>query len=287
MSGWAWKRCPLPSRSMPPRCLRETSRQLVLVGTSEDKHAAAHDLVAACRAAHVPTLGFVDGPANIERRFRGRGDASACFRARCGAGAGGILARPAHRRRIPAGAGFHRRRTRTSRASRARSAGSTPSAVARFARRLFPACPAGRPVLVFLAERSGGLDAESIRFAVRHIRSPAVAATPAAPISCWKKCWMRSATLSPRPFVVLRLHPKNDPQEFAAYGTEIDQVSRAEPALDVVYAADAVVGLTTILLSEAAFLGRPRFQSCRARANGNGCWRRRRANCLASGSARP
>ena len=59
--------------------LAQTGPAIVLVGTSEDPDAAAHDLIAACRAAELPTLGFVDGPANIERRFRGRGTGPLAF----------------------------------------------------------------------------------------------------------------------------------------------------------------------------------------------------------------
>ena len=227
----------------------------MLVGTSEDKHAAAHDLVAACREARIPTLGFVDGPANIERRFRGRGDSPLAF-------VPDAVLVPAETLRAQLGAvGFpgerifvvtHPHFARL--AAEKRRLDATGRDALR--RRIFPACPAGRPILVFLAERSGGLDDENFRRSAAYTLAGRGGDDRRTNIVLEEVLDARRPS-TPQPFIVLRLHPKNDPEEFAAYRHEIDQVSRAEPALDVVYAADAVAGLTTILLSEAAVLGRP------------------------------
>jgi hypothetical protein len=235
--------------------LAQTRPALVLLGTSEDPDAAAHDVVAACRAAHVRTLGFVDGPANVERRFRGRGAGPLAF-------APDVVLVPAENLRSQLiAAGFAAERALVvehPHFARIANERKRLDALGRGAlrARLFPNRPAGRPVLVFLAERSGGLAAESM------VRGPGYGLTGRGGDVRRTNIVLEEvldavATLSPRPYVVLRLHPKNDPQEFAAYRAEIDQVSRDEPALELVYAADAVAGLSTILLSEAAFLGRP------------------------------
>ena len=235
--------------------LAQTGPTLVLVGTSEDPDAAAHDLVAACRAAHVPTVGFVDGPANIERRFRGRGEGPLAF-------APDTVLVPVEdlRSRLIAAGFAPERAFVVEHPHFACLAGERRrlDAVGRDAlrARLFPNCPAGRPILVFLAERSDGLNGEHLRRSAAYTLAGRGGDDRRTNIVLEEVLDAASA-LAPRPYVVLRLHPKNDPQEFAAYNREIDQVSRAEPALDVVYAADAVAGLTTILLSEAAVLGRP------------------------------
>jgi len=62
-----------------------------------------------------------------------------------------------------------------------------------------------------------------------------------------------------RPYLVLRLHPKNEPEEFGAYLAEFDQISREEPALEMVFAGDCVFGITTMLLLEATLMERPTF----------------------------
>ena len=139
---------------------------------------------------------------------------------------------------------------------RTSGAGSTPLGRSALRAKLFPNCPAESPTLVFLGERSGGLAAEWM------VRGPEYKLAGRGSDDrrtniVLEEVLDAAKILSSRPYFVLRLHPKNDPQEFAAYFAEIDQVSRDEPALDIVYAADAVVGLSTILLCEAAFLGRP------------------------------
>jgi predicted glycosyltransferase len=66
-----------------------------------------------------------------------------------------------------------------------------------------------------------------------------------------------AALLEPRPYVVLRLHPKNSREEFARYLNEVDLVSEGGDPIELIWASDLVVGLSSILLMEAAVAGRP------------------------------
>lgn len=59
------------------------------------------------------------------------------------------------------------------------------------------------------------------------------------------------------PFMVLRLHPKQALQDAATHADCFDFISHTEPMLEMIHAADLVVGMTSILLVEAAALGRP------------------------------
>jgi len=63
-------------------------------------------------------------------------------------------------------------------------------------------------------------------------------------------------TLPQRPCLVLRLHPKDHADDFQAYGAEFDHIDQASPPLELVFCADLVVGMTSMLLLEAALLGR-------------------------------
>ena len=56
---------------------------------------------------------------------------------------------------------------------------------------------------------------------------------------------------------VLRLHSKDDPAGYRTWAGEAGQFSAAEDPLEVVFFADAVVGLTGNLMTEAAILGKP------------------------------
>lgn len=59
------------------------------------------------------------------------------------------------------------------------------------------------------------------------------------------------------PFMVLRLHPKQTLQDAATHAKRFDFISHTEPMLEMIQAADLVVGMTSIFLVEAAALGRP------------------------------
>lgn len=65
------------------------------------------------------------------------------------------------------------------------------------------------------------------------------------------------ATLPQRPFMVLRYHPKNVDADFGALIDEFDVTSVGGSAVDVLFAADLVVGMTSVILPETSALGRP------------------------------
>jgi hypothetical protein len=64
-------------------------------------------------------------------------------------------------------------------------------------------------------------------------------------------------TLPQRPYLVLRLHPKDGTDDFNAYAADFDHIDQASPPLELVFCADLVVGMTSMLLMEAALLRRP------------------------------
>lgn len=61
--------------------------------------------------------------------------------------------------------------------------------------------------------------------------------------------------MQPRPWLVLRLHPKSQEADFASVAGEVDLVSREENPLLLISAADLVIGMSTMLLVEAYLLG--------------------------------
>ena len=63
--------------------------------------------------------------------------------------------------------------------------------------------------------------------------------------------------LKPKPFIVLRLHPKQKPEDFSHYIDEFDLISSGGSPLELLYASDLIVGLPTMLLVEAVLIGRP------------------------------
>ena len=60
-----------------------------------------------------------------------------------------------------------------------------------------------------------------------------------------------------RPYIVLRAHPKDTDNDYDRYREEIDIISRGGSPLEMLFAADLVVGMTSMSLLEAALMGRP------------------------------
>jgi len=56
---------------------------------------------------------------------------------------------------------------------------------------------------------------------------------------------------------ILRLHPKDTPDDYHRYLARIDEVSREGGVHDLLYAADLTIGLKSMLLAESAILGTP------------------------------
>ena len=123
-------------------------------------------------------------------------------------------------------------------------------------RRLFGPTVGGRLVILFAAELSGGLDARQFHHSpeysligegTSHGRTEIVVEE----FLCAVAPRRRDIHL------VLRLHPKHRPEDLSAYSDAFDVVSRSESSLEVIHAADAVVGMTSMLMIEAALIGRP------------------------------
>lgn len=63
-------------------------------------------------------------------------------------------------------------------------------------------------------------------------------------------------SLSPRPYLILRPHPKDAPDDYRDYLKYFDCVDTKSSPLELVYCADLIVGATSMLLQEAAIMGR-------------------------------
>jgi hypothetical protein len=123
--------------------------------------------------------------------------------------------------------------------------------------RFFFGVPPDKPIVLFAAEQQGGLNTDQFLTSSDytlvgkggHTRNDIV----------MEEFLDALAQLPRRPYLVLRVPPKATPQQFEAYFKEFNFVSHKEPALEMVYAADYVFGMTTMLLVEAAILGKPTF----------------------------
>lgn len=244
-----------PPESDAGAVLAAVNPRIVLTGTSENMQSLGFGLTLAARSRGLPTVAMVDGPSNAAARFQGDAahalafapdhilvpDAAtaASFVALGHPKAGVMVCGHPHYDWVRGCADVFAREGR--RGVRNRVLGDVP---------------ADAHVLVFAAEVSTGLvpaqyrrsDSYTIHGSGQnHFRSEIVIEELLGAV----------ALLEPRPTTVLRLHPKNTREELAQFHGKFDAVSEGGSALDLVFAADAVVGMTSILLAEAAIIGRP------------------------------
>ncbi len=128
----------------------------------------------------------------------------------------------------------------------------------RIRERIFPQAPPSKSIALFAADPSRGLQPDQFVCSEEytlHGRGGSCLRTDIV----IEEFLDEMAELSNKPYLVLRLHPRTQPDEFAAYLGAFDKVSREEPAIETLFAADYVFGLTSMLLVEAAIMGKPTF----------------------------
>ena len=229
--------------------------RLIVVGTSENPETSGLKLVAQARQQGIASVGLVDGPANTEHRFRGPANNPLAY-------APDWIVVPneatysryeAHghpgNRIVVCGHPYFDRIRDAAHRLRGR-----PRAKVRDS--ILPGAPTDRSIWVFVAELSDGLDPKQFR---RHEGYTLVGrgSSDKRTDVVLEEVLDAVNRIAPRPYFVLRLHPKNGLQEFTAYKNEIDYVSAGGLPEELMHAADLVIGLTSILLTEAVIMGRP------------------------------
>lgn len=229
--------------------------RLALIGTSENPDASGLQFIKLCREAGVCSVGVVDAYANAAYRFRGRTQNPLAYAPdwlivpdSITKDAYSALGYPVDH--ILIGGHPHYDTIRAER-ERIEKIGR-----ATLRQQFFPDARPERPIVVFAAEISTGLEPAAFRRA------------PDYTLHGWGSHHGRTeivleefldavSLLQPRPYLVLRLHPKNILKEFDNYLNSFNLVSQGGVPLELIYAADAVVGMSSMLLLEAALLGRP------------------------------
>jgi hypothetical protein len=231
-----------------PVLLAALAPRLVVVGSSERPATRAPALVAAARAKGCAVVGLVDGPANAALRFRAAMPDTLLVADAVTAAAYATLGVAAARVLVVGHP--HHDRVRAARAALDVEGRATVRA------RVLPSAPPDGYVVVLLTERSDGLDESRFRRApdwTLHGRGGADSRTDVV----IEEVLDALAARSPAPWIVLRPHPAENPGAYDRFVPEVARVSRSEPLFDLLYAADLVVGLTSVALDEAVLLGRP------------------------------
>ena len=232
--------------------------RLLVVGTSENRLSPALRLIDAARHGEIPSAAIIDSSANSAERFRGR-DISPLAHA-----PDNLLVPDAQARDAFRELGFpaeyihvvgHPNDDRVRAVARRLSL--QPRKALR--QRIFPSA-GDRPVLIFVSEISGGLAKEGYKRGPdytlhgrggRHLRSEIVVEELLDAVAEFQSEGL------PRPYLVLRRHPKETVQDLSELATGFDEVSQGGDAHEMLFSADVVAGMTTMLLNEAHLLGTP------------------------------
>ena len=227
----------------------------VVAGTSENPGSLGLSLMDHARRRGLVTVGIVDGPANPRWRFRGESDDPLAhapdhiLSPDAGiADAYVELGMARDRVKVCGHPGFDTvRRRRELLISEGRES---------VRRRLWPELRPERPLAMFVSELSDGFQPEQFRRSSDYTLSGWGGSDARTDIAI-EEFLDAVAASGIAPHLVLRLHPKEMDGVEPAHASRFDLVSRAEPPLEAVFAADAVFGMTSVLLLEAALLGRP------------------------------
>ena len=236
--------------------LTETNPRCVLVGTAANPETLGLHLIDASRIAGIPSVAFIDAFMGAANRFRGV-DSDALSHAPdwllvpdpmiCDAFVG--LGFPQERIIVCGHPQYDQTRAL---ALEWEGTGGSKS----FRTRLFPNVEPGRQILTFISEgtmrfgRRPRLLFHEYGFSGRGVDKGRTKIILEEVLDA-------VAELAERPYVVFRAHPTECIDAYAEYNAEIDHFSSGGLPLELIYASDLVVGMTSMLLLEAALLGRP------------------------------
>jgi hypothetical protein len=245
-----------PSDSDARSLLSLINPSCVLTGNAENPETLGLRLIDAAREAGIPSVGFVDALMRAFYRFRGT-------TADPLAHAPDLLLVPDDRTgEAFAALGYppentvvcgHPQYDETMAVGRCWDKEGGP---ADFRRRLFPGVAVERKILTFVSEGS---------FRYPSARKSAEAeygflgrgADKGRTRIVLEEVLDAVAGFADKPYFVFRAHPIEKAEDYAEYGADVDRFSSGGSPLELVYASDLTVGMTSMLLLEAALLGRP------------------------------
>lgn len=238
--------------------LDETLPTLVLVGTSENKMSPGLALISAARTRGITSIGLVDFKANAAYRFRGMSDDPRAY------APDWLLVPDEETAKDYEHLGFFGEQIVVTGHPHHEHLLATKALLDKEGREnirkaLFPAMALDQQLLVFASELSTGLNSLQYQRSSQYTLLGHGATRDRTAIVL-EELLMAIETLTrerniPRPYLVLRQHPKENASDLAEYWSEFDGVSSGGDPLRLLFAADGVVGLSSMVLAEAHALG--------------------------------
>jgi hypothetical protein len=226
----------------------------LVIGTAENPETVGLPLIAAARQKGIPTIGIVDAAMNADRRFRGCTDNALAY-------APDWMLVPDHPTRqlfstlgYPEGqivvCGHPQYDYVAGLAAQWQQEDFTA-----FRRRVFPQAAEGQQIIIFVSERSVRAIPLSDELLAQYTFKGRGTSRGRTEI-VFEEFLEAVSSFHIKPYIVLRVHPKDSIGDFDVYQEEINIISHGGSALEMIYAADIVVGMTSMLLTEAVIMGR-------------------------------
>jgi len=226
--------------------------QLLLVGTSENPDTIGLKMIVVARDLNIPSVGLIDGPANSKYRFRGRGNAPLEYVADW------LFVPDNWTRESYVSLGFPLKRVKVCGHpyyNLVKENGEMYKSKNKMElrKKIFPDAAEEKSIVIFLTEKSNGLNTESLR------RSSEYTFTGRGGSDLRTEIIMEEfldtiKSMGQDVFLVVRLHPKEKPSDYEGYLDAFDAISQGENPLPLLFAADLIVGLSSSLLVEATIL---------------------------------
>jgi hypothetical protein len=245
----------LPADTDADALIEGLKAKVIAVGTGENPNSLSHRLVRAAAARNIRSIGLVDSAVNAAHRLRG-GSAHPLEFCPDLLIVTDTMTRDAFttlglaQSRIIVSGHPHWDYVR----SQIQHLQSRDRALLR--QELFHVAPRGQTAILFASEVSAGVDSMQFQRSSSYTLAGSGVSRGRTEIVI-EEFLLAAAPRRSELYLVLRLHPKQSPRELARYVAEFDFVSQIEPPLECLFAVDAVVGMTSMLMTEAALLQRP------------------------------
>ncbi len=233
--------------------LAELTPRLLLVGTAENPDTLGLSLVHQAKLSGIESIGAVDAYGNADLRFRGRSENSLTY-------ATDWLFVPTELVKDSYVAlGYSAERVIVCGHPhydfvRETASGLTGKDRDVFRQRLFPGMSVDQKVLVFVSEGSARIKPRTQTY-LSECTLPCDGTSVGRTEIVLKEFLDAIKLVSPRPYMVLRPHPKDVIEDYAAYQPEFDLISSRGSSIECLFATDFVVGMTGTVMMEAALLG--------------------------------
>jgi len=227
--------------------------KVLLTGTSENKSSPAFFLIQIARDLNVPIIALVDGAGSHNERFKGQTD-SALFWA-----PDWLIVPDRTTQQLYVQLGFPLKKIKIlvhPHYEWIKSLVKKWTVIDRQQQRATLLPEAGkRKVVLFISEISGGLNSGLYKRVKDYTLSGKPEHDGRTEIVL-DELLLGINQLNPRPYLVLRLHPKQLKSDLEEYLSAFDFVSQTENPLELANASDVVIGMTSSLLVEAYHLGK-------------------------------